>query len=92
MGLHYSGDEAIVDASIIEPSSTKNRAGERDPEMHPHLGDRLGAQREHDGGQPHDVTETHHLLHDDGVVRAAQAGGKPGASSGGDAGNWRLER
>ena len=69
----------IVDASIIEaPASTKNRAGERDPDMHQvkkgkewHFGMKVHIGADADTGvvhsmsttAAHDVTEAHRLLH-----------------------------
>ena len=62
----------IVDASIIEaPSSTKNRAGERDPEMHQtrkgnqwHFGMKLHIGVDWDTGLVHSMTTTAANVHD----------------------------
>ena len=62
----------IVDASIIEaPSSTKNRAGERDPEMHQtkrsiewHFGMKLHIGVDVDTGLVHSVSTTAANVHD----------------------------
>ena len=72
----------IVDASIIGRSSTKNRSGERDPEMHQtkkgnqwHFGMKAHIGVDADTAQPEQrpmfVTEAHGLLRwgDAGVVR-----------------------
>ena len=62
----------IVDASIIEaPSSTKNRAGERDPEMHQtkkgnqwHFGMKLHIGVDSETGVVHSMTTTAANVHD----------------------------
>ena len=62
----------IVDASIIEaPSSIKNRAGERDPEMHQtrkgnqwHFGMKLHIGVDSDTGLVHSMTTTAANAHD----------------------------
>ena len=76
----------IVDASIIEaPSSTKNRAGERDPEMHQtkkgnqvHIGVDADTGLVHSmtttTANTHDVTEAHRLLHGGETVVWGDAG------------------
>ena len=62
----------IVDASIIEaPSSTKNRAGERDPEMHQtkkgnqwHFGMKVHVGVDADTGLVHSMSATAANVHD----------------------------
>ena len=62
----------IVDASIIEaPSSTKNRAGDRDPEMHQtkkgnewHFGMKVHIGADAETGVVHSVTTTPANVHD----------------------------
>jgi IS5 family transposase len=62
----------IVDASIIEaPSSTKNRTGERDPEMHQtkkgnqwHFGMKLHIEVDSETGVMHSMTTTAANVHD----------------------------
>ena len=62
----------IVDATIIEaPSSTKNRTGERDPEMHQtkkgnqyHFGMKLHIGVDSDSGVVHSMTTTPANVHD----------------------------
>ena len=62
----------IVDASIIEaPSSTKNRAGERDPEMHQtkkgnewHFGMKMHIGVDSETGVVHDMSTTPANVHD----------------------------
>ena len=69
----------IVDASIIEaPSSTKNRAGARDPEMHQvkkgnewHFGMKLHIGVDSQTGVVHSVSTTAANVHDGVVVVAS---------------------
>ena len=83
MGLRIR-EGTIVDATIIEaPSSTKNRAGERDPEMHQvrkgnqyHFGMKVHIGVDADTGVVHSVSTTPANVHDVTQARRLLHGGE----------------